>query len=265
MDVKPIGSHGLTGVGAPGNLPKIAPLRSDTPSSGSTPAPHTADVVSVLQDIHPEDTQALLTVLEGPDDPLTSQQTAALVTALVDYAQAGGGAGHAHAGGGAAGAAHVDQLVRQIAQQSPAVAETLPDHAALTTLRSEIASAVRYLEVAGKADAEHAVGAASSRIPDLSRPSGPYQTEPKTLIELCEKLIAFGGLANYRKAERLATSIAPNQFAFTDVTETVPLLDARGLPRHWPKQLDLLPRGPAAAGLILLIALLLILAAYLFR
>lgn len=252
MELRPLGPNHLSSAAA-GRPPEVQ--RSPPASSGDVPQTAPADVVSVLRNMHPGDAATLLQVLEPLATADAQAQLATLVSSLLE---------HVNIDLCLADCPHIEPMVREIAQHSPATAEALPDHAALANIRAEVMTALHHITTAAKADAEHAVATANARIDNPAKPTGSYRTEPKALIDVCEGLISRGGLVNYRKAGNLAASLF-DQVVPTEIVEPSPILDARGIPRRWPREFDLLPRGPALAGVLLVVVLLLMLAAYFAR
>ncbi len=245
MDVNAIGASGLSGITALPELPRIEPIHPVTihkPATELSPV----DVVSVLDSLDHRDAEPLQEVLEPPPQPETAAQTDALVANLIQHSRVGE-------------TAHVDPLVREIAQIAPAMAERLPDHPDLTHVRPEITTTLHHVTLAAKVDAEHALADVASRV-DPEHRVGMWHSQPHAIIGACEKLIAFGGLNNYRKAERLAISMRPEGMIIIDITPE-PVMDPRGLEWHVTRQFDFLMRGPVLGLLFLLLAFVLIVAA----
>lgn len=150
--------------------------------------------------------------------------------------------------------------IQQLARVAPQIVERLPDHVDLAPARSEITTLVHHLTVTAKATAEQAVSTLESRVPEVEQQVANWHTPIRNLVAICQDLIGFGGLTNYVKAERLAETV------LADINDGVKTyIDIRGLPVRVPDRFGLLPQGSALGGMLLMVAIALIAAAYFLR
>jgi hypothetical protein len=241
MELRPLGSQGMTGASDPAKVPTIR--SSGTATGQPVPEVRVSDAVSLLNAIAAEDMEQLLTILEPTMEQGTATRVAEMVQALVGRARE-------------SDVKDVGGMVREIAEAAPQTAGTLAEREDLAPLRAEITSTLTRLTMSAKVNAEHEIAAAGERVADLSKPVGTWHSEPRAMLDLCEKLVAGGGLVNYKKAERLASSLRADVVVPVDVPDPFRVTDARGLRLRAVRHFDFLEHGPTLLGILLLVILL---------
>lgn len=197
---------------------------------------------TLLSELSQGDMERLVQILDPVPSPGARQQADDLLHALRGAATT-------------LDAERASSLIRQLAALDSRLVEPLPVDPQLTALHKVVEQTVRQLTAAARVDAEKELSAAAVHAQLASAPLPGWDADKAILLALCEQLFVGGGMRNYEKTVRLASTLRMGEASMFK-------REFGGRTRRGVSVTAQSPRVVIAAVLCVLLAALLV---YLFR